>query len=268
VVVVKKGGVKSWQRERGARKLQIREKAMQLKRFIAAVVVMCLASSASANILTENFDQPGGFFGNTGLGTPSVPVVAGWVVTNNSTPGGTRSWFSNNGSSPFTAQSGTGYAAVDVNSTAGQNTISNWLLTPQISFNAGDQISFWTRTASPVDFPDRLQVHLSTSGASTNVGSTPTSLGDFTTQLLDINPNLLASGPNSYPTTWTQFTINIPASGTGRVGFRYFVTNGGPSGTNGNFIGIDTLNVVAVPEPATVGLLGFVGAALAVRRRR
>ena len=241
---------------------------MQVKRFIATVVVFCLAGSASAQILTENFDQPGGFFGATGQGTPSVPVVADWVVKNNSTAGGTRSWHSNGGSSPFTAQSGTGYAAVDVNSTAGQNTISNWLLTPQITFNAGDQISFWTRTASPVDFPDRLQVHLSTSGASTDVGTTENSLGVFTTQLLDINPNLLASGPNSYPTSWTQFTINIPTSGSGRVGFRYFVTNGGPSGTNGNFIGIDTLNIVAVPEPATVGLLGIIAAGLVLRRRR
>ena len=155
------------------------------------------------------------------------------------------------------------------NSTAGQNTISNWLITPQISFLAGDQVSFWTRTATPVDFPDRLQVYLSTAGASTNVGTTPTSLGDFNTLLLDVNPNLVATGAGSYPTTWTQFTINLPTSGSGRVGFRYFVTNGGPSGTNGNFIGIDSLNIVAVPEPASVGLLGLIaGAGLVSRRRR
>ena len=235
---------------------------------VVAAVTVLLSSAASAATLTEDFDQPGGFFGNTGVGNPSVPVVADWSVTNNSTAGGTRSWHSNTGSSPFGPHSGTGYAAVDVNSTAGQNTISNWLLTPQISFKGGDQISFWTRTASPVDFPDRLQVYLSTAGASTNVGNTALSLGDFTTLMLDINPNLGATGFGSYPTTWTQFTINIPVSGTGRVGFRYFVTNGGPSGTNGNFIGIDSLNIVAVPEPASVGLLAIIGAGLVSRRRR
>ena len=98
--------------------------------------------------------------------------------------------------------------------------------------------------------------------------ATALSLGDFTTLMLDINPNLVATGFGSYPTTWTQFTINIPVSGTGRVGFRYFVTNGGPSGTNGNFIGIDSLNIVAVPEPASVGLLAIIGAGLVSRRRR
>jgi hypothetical protein len=110
-------------------------------------------------------------------------------------------------------------------------------------------------------------VYLSTAGASTNVGATATSLGDFTTLLLDINPNLVAVGAGSYPTTWTQFTVNMPTSGSGRVGFRYFVTNGGPSGTNGNFIGIDSLNIVAVPEPASVGLLAIFSAALISRRR-
>jgi hypothetical protein len=59
----------------------------------------------------------------------------------------------------------------------------------------------------------------------------------------------------------------MPTSGSGRVGFRYFVTNGGPSGTNGNFIGIDSLNIVAVPEPASVGLLAIFSAALISRRR-
>jgi hypothetical protein len=235
---------------------------------VAATALALLAGSASAATLTENFDEPGGFFGLTGIGSPSVPVVPGWVVKNNSTPGGTTSWHSNNATSPFGPQAGIGYAAVDVNSTAGQNTISNWMITPQISFNAGDQISFWTRTAAPVDFADRMQVYLSTAGSSTNVGTTETSIGDFTTLMLDINPNLVLSGPGSYPTNWTQFTINIPSSGSGRVGFRYFVTNGGPSGTNGNFIGVDTLNIVAVPEPASVGLLVMIGAGLVSRRRR
>jgi hypothetical protein len=239
---------------------------MRSNLFVAVLVL--LASSASAATLTEDFDQAGGFFGATGIGNASVPVVAGWSVKNNSTPGGTTSWHSNNGSSPFAAHSGSGYAAVEASSTAGSNTISNWLVTPQISFNAGDQISFWTRAASPVDFADRLQVYVSTAGASTNVGTTETSLGDFTTLVKDINPNLLVSGTNSYPTTWTQFTVTIPGTGSGRVGFRYFVTNGGPTGENGNFIGIDSLNIVAVPEPATIGLIGAIAVGLISRRRR
>ncbi|CAN5611122.1 hypothetical protein BH09PLA1_BH09PLA1_12350 [soil metagenome] len=239
---------------------------MRFHVFVAAML-LCSASAGAAT-LTENFDQVGGFFGATGQGTPSVPVVSGWSVKNNSTAGGTRSWHSGSAASQFPPQFGTGFAAVDAFSTAAQNTISNWLITPQISFSSGDQISFWTRTGSPVDFPDRLQVYLSTAGASTNVGATETSLGDFTTLLRDINPNYVQVGAGSYPTTWTQFTLTVPNSGTGRVGFRYFVTNGGPSGTNGNFIGIDSLNIVAVPEPGTLGLLSLIGAGILSRRRR
>ena len=39
-------------------------------------------------------------------------------------------------------------------------------------------------------FADRLELRLSTNGASTNVGTTTTSVGDFTTLLLTVNPLL------------------------------------------------------------------------------
>jgi len=42
---------------------------------------------------------------------------------------------------------------------------------------------------------------------------------------------------------WTQFTVNItgiPVATQGRLAFRYFVENGGPTGANSNYIGIDT----------------------------
>src|SRR5206468_929520 len=40
------------------------------------------------------------------------------------------------------------------------------------------------------------------------------------------------------------FTINLPVSASGRLGFRYFVENGGPFGANSDFLGIDTMAVV------------------------
>jgi hypothetical protein len=249
---------------------------MQLRRAASAaaaalmLVVGVGTTTARAAILSENFDEPGGFFGNTGIAPnlPSVPVVPGWSVQNRSTTTGTHSWFSGSASSPnFGPQAGTGYAAVDVNSTTGQATISNWLISPVISFNAGDRVSFFTRTATPVEFPDRLQLRLSTNGSSTNVGSSDTSFGDFSTTMLEINPNQTFSG---YPTAWTEVTATFPSSGTGRIAFRYFLTNGGPAGDNGFYVGIDSLNVIAVPEPAsviTLSGLACVGA-LAARRRR
>ncbi|HEY0977471.1 MAG TPA: putative Ig domain-containing protein, partial [Flavobacteriales bacterium] len=91
----------------------------------------------------------------------------------------------------------------------------------------------------------RLEVRLSTNGASTNVGSSATATGDFTTLLLSINPTLVT---NVYPQVWTQYTITLsglPAPTSGRMAFRYFVTNGGPVGSNSDYIGID--NVVYTP---------------------
>jgi subtilisin-like proprotein convertase family protein len=36
-----------------------------------------------------------------------------------------------------------------------------------------------------------------------------------------------------------QFTVNVPAGVSGRIAFRYFVENGGPSGFHSDYIGID-----------------------------
>jgi MYXO-CTERM domain-containing protein len=234
---------------------------------IAAAAALITGSAARAAILTENFDEAGGFFGNTGQpgNVPAVPVVAGWSVKNNSSPLGTQSWQSGSNLSVFPPQAGTGFALVNSNSTTDENTISNWLITPVISFNSGDLVQFFTRTLAPVNFPDRLQVRLSTNGNSTDVGTTATTVGDFTTLLLDINPNLTTNG---YPTAWTLESINLPTSGTGRLAFRYFVPQGGPAGANSNLIGIDTLNVTAVPEPVGGVALLALGGAWLLRRRR
>jgi len=233
----------------------------------ATALALITGSATQAAILTENYDQAGGFFGSTGAvgNLPSVPVVAGWSVKNNSSPLGTQSWQSGSNASPFPPQAGMGFALVNANSTTDENTISNWLLTPVISFNAGDLVQFFTRTFSPVQFPDRLQVRLSTNGNSTDVGTTATTVGDFTSLLLDINPNLTTNG---YPTSWTLESINLPTGGTGRLAFRYFVPQGGPSGTNSNVIGIDSLNVTAVPEPVSGMALLAMGGTWLLRRRQ
>ncbi len=114
-------------------------------------------------------------------------------------------------------------------------------MTPEIALADGDTISFWTSTAAGSIWPDRLEMRLSTAGASTNVGTLATDVGDFTTLLLSVNPTLVAGG---YPETWTQYTATlsgIPGGATGRIAWRYFVTDGGPSGNNSNYIGIDTV---------------------------
>ncbi|MBL8067851.1 MAG: choice-of-anchor J domain-containing protein [Armatimonadetes bacterium] len=194
---------------------------------------------------------------------------SGWVQSNQSTPLGTTNWFQGN-TTVFNAFSGApaGYIGTNFNNTTGANTISNWLVTPTVTLDNGATFSFYTRTVSSPAFPDRLQVRMSTNGASSNTGVLPTDLGDFTTLLLDINPTYTTAG---YPNNWTQFTVNISGLGsatTGRLAFRYFVENGGPSGANSDYIGIDKASYTdAVPEPATMAILGL-GAAAALRRKR
>ena len=177
---------------------------------------------------------------NEGFEDITTLPAAGWSQQNLSTPAGTNpNWTQGNATSPFAPFAGAGFVFANFNSVAGNNTISNWLFAPNRTFENGDVITFYTRTVDPATYADRLQVRFSGNGASTNAGSTNTSVGDFTTLLLDINPTLTASG---YPTTWTQYTITISGlSGptSGRIAFRYFVTSGGPSGNNSDFIGID-----------------------------
>ena len=128
--------------------------------------------------------------------------------------------------------------------------ISNWLLTPPLTLRNGAVMTFYTRTVDVPQFPDRLEVRMSTNGASTNVGTAAFDVGDFTTLLLEINPGQTTSG---YPTVWTQFTVTVSGLGsptTGRLAFRYFVVNGGPHFANADYIGLDTvLFVCATPTP-------------------
>lgn len=238
---------------------------MKMPRFmwiVAAVAVLTAANPASAQIV-EGFDDI------------SLLPGAGWSFQNLSTaPLGNAQPFQGN-DTVFPSQSGAAnsYAGFNFQATAGtvgNETLSAWMLTPQIPLDNGTQISFFTRTTTGNPFPDRLQVRMSTAGASTNVGATDTSVGDFVDLLLDINP-LLQVGPTFYPETFTQFNLTVSGLGgpaSGRIAFRYFVTDGGPNGANSNYIGVDTLAITAVPEPASLTLVGLAGAGIVWRRCR
>lgn len=177
---------------------------------------------------------------NESFNTVSTLTAGGWNIQNLSTTIGTTTWMQGS-TTVCTAYEGadTAFAACNFNSTTGANTISNWLITPMLNITNGDVLTFWSRTVPTPSFPDRLQVRMSTNGASTNVGANATSVGDFTTLLLDINPTLTTAG---YPNVWTLYTITISGvtgTVTGKIAFRYFVTNGGPSGANSDYICLD-----------------------------
>lgn len=188
----------------------------------------------------------------------------GWFQKYNSMPVGSNPvWFQGTPTTatpspgPFNAQSGPAdsYIAANFNGVSGgTGTISNWLVTPNRTLRNGDVFTFYTRTvavpAGGTEYPDRLEVRLSKNGASTNVGVSATDVGDFSTLLLSINPGLAR---NVYPQVWTQYTITIsglPAPTSGRIAFRYFVTAAGPTGTNSDYIGIDTVTYTPYVCPA------------------
>jgi hypothetical protein len=250
-------------------------------RFITILaLVSCAAMFSAVSVswaadFSENFDEPGGFFEGGTNNIPSNPP-GDWYVVNNSSPAGTTSWTNGPaqiGSGTFTAQSGSGFAEVGAGSGSGTATLSNWLITPELSFTAGDVISFYTRTVSNPQYADRLQLAFSDSGASTDVGTTATSVGVFTDTLLDINPSYQLTGQGSFPTTWTQYTVTCPETADCRLAFRYFVEDGGPLGDNSDVIGVDTVSVtpatVSAPEPTSAGCTVMAGlfCAIAVRRK-
>ncbi|MDO9073943.1 MAG: choice-of-anchor J domain-containing protein [Rubrivivax sp.] len=232
---------------------------MPASRFLGALApatlalgLMAAGASATAASLTEGFD---------------VVVPAGWATKNNSTTVGTTGWFQGN-VTVFTAHEGAtnSYAGANFNNTTGAGTISNWLISPTLSFSNGDVVSFWTRTVNVPAFPDRVELRFSNVGG-IDVGTAPTDVGTFAL-LLSVNPDLTTSG---YPNTWTQYTSTITGLAgptNGAIAFRYFVTSGGPSGDNSDYIGIDSLTITAVPEPATYLLMALGVGGLLLRRSR
>jgi hypothetical protein len=216
---------------------------------------VAVGAAHSSNLLSEGFDDI------------TTLAGAGWVQTNNSSPVGSTGWFQGN-PGVFAAQSGAdeAYVAANFNNADFGGNISNWLLTPVLTLNNGDSISFYTRTDAAA-FLDGLEVRLSTNGTSSDVGATDTSWGDFGTLLLTIDTPPKGSG---YPEDWTPFTVmlsGLSGAVSGRFGFRYFVTD---TSVNGDYIGIDTVsvNTASVPEPSTLLLLGTGIISLAGLRRR
>ena len=193
-------------------------------------------------------------------GTTADLATAGWVTTNQSTPATATLW-----SIPTTAPtttfaggaqggSATSFALVNFTSVGvltatgatGSGPISNWLITPVITVQNGDVVSFYTRIGrnGVALYADRLQLRMSTNGGFTaNPSTGATDLGDFTNLLIDVNPSLNLT---DYPVTWTQesYTVTgLTGSTDVKFAFRYFVNDGGQDGLQSDIIGIDTFSV-------------------------
>lgn len=169
----------------------------------------------------------------------------GWDTLNLSgpTPGVVKAWFpSSQFTTPPPAKQGISFYGANYEAEGNNGTISSWLFTPVRTLNNGDIFQFYTLTLGSGTYPDRLEIRMSTNGASINAGGTPASTGDFSTLLGVVNPSLTSTG---YPGTWAKFVYTLsglPGGGlSGRMAFRYFVTNGGVNGSNGDAIGLDSV---------------------------
>lgn len=216
--------------------------------------------------------------------TVANALVRGWVTLNNSNPKGPGIWTQDGGPvkifEPFSPKgANAGFIAADYLSTSGMNeVISNWLISPVITFQNGDKISFYTRAqlapnvfaaGDSTDYGNNLEFCINRKNQGTAVGTAhdpnspqfnkDTDRGDFEL-LLSINPPVYNSAqqfwdyrwahtleslfdPRAYPANWTRFEVTLSGfkqPTNGRFAFRYYTLDGGSNG-NATAVGIDAV---------------------------
>ncbi len=203
------------------------------KRLLLGLAGLALASSAMADTLySQGFDN---------LST------SGWLLTNNSTPVG-QSWFQGTPEN-LAAHSGdtSSYVAANfLSATNGTGAISNWLISPEISFGGNAaSVSFFASAAPDLGYVDTINVYFSSGSGSSTGGFSL--IGTLTAPI---------GG-------WTSFSFATPAAASGRIAFEYVATF-----DTGNYAAIDDVSVSAVPEPTSMLMLAAGLAGIACVRRR
>lgn len=203
------------------------------KKCILALASLTLAAGAQADTYTQGFDDL---------------ASSGWLLSNISAPVG-GNWFQG-APEIFAAQAGaeSSYVAANyLSALNGSGSISNWLISPELTLGGASSLSFYARTDDLAGFADTLKVYF-------NAGSDATA-ASFTNLLSMVT---LSTG------AWTQYTIALPNAATGRIAFEYAVS----SADMANMAAIDSVSVTAVPEPASFALMGLGVAGLVFLRRR
>ena len=152
--------------------------------------------------------------------------------------GVTATWYQGS-TAVFNAYNGpaTGYVAANYNVVTGANNIDSWLVLPRVAGGtlAGDSLYFYCRSNTGSTYPDSVRVMYSTNDSIPE--GTWVELGRFKTNTT---------------TGWERKGFRAPtASVNGRFAIRYCVANGGPSGTNSDYMGIDALTIERSGAPVT-----------------
>jgi len=139
-------------------------------------------------------------------------------------------WFQPDGT-VFPAYNGaiSEYVAANYNVVTATNNIDSWLVTPALNVASGDKISFYARSVTSSTWVDSIRVMYSAAGDSTPEGLTWVELGRFQASVAG---------------TWDYINYAVTTTGaTARFAIRYAVIDGGPNGSNSNFIGVDQLDI-------------------------
>ena len=201
---------------------------------LVSALAFASATHAATTLLTEGFDND----------TPTL-AGKGWVITNLSSPVGSTTWFEPGEGAQVPVYQGSSYMAANWLSSGDGGTVDNWLISPTFSTANSGYVTFYLTGANEAGFVDTLKFGFSG-------GSSTTS--DFTM-------GSLVTAPEG----WTAYTFAYAAAGAGSVG-RFAIEYTGDSATL-DYVGVDSLSINAVPEPATWAMFALGAAALVARRR-
>jgi hypothetical protein len=122
-----------------------------------------------------------------------------------------------------------GYVASDYACAVQNNVIDNWLVLPALNVAPGDTFSFYIRAAADTFFVDSVKVMYNAAG-----DSVPGALTWIELDYFFVNEN-----------NWERRTYTAPVgSNIARWAIRYYIEDGGPWGSNSDYIGIDQIDVI------------------------
>jgi len=206
-------------------------------------------TSVSTGPVTVNMEQPGPFTDNPpvytddfdGANDTNALKARGYKPYYRGTgpQGLTATWFQGN-SSVFPAFNGppTGYVAANYNVVTGTNNIDSWLVFPRIvgGLLSGDSLYFRSRSPTGSIYPDSIRVMYSANDSVPE--GTWTELGRFKVNTAGM---------------WELRGFRAPTTSVnGRFAIRYAVVNGGPTGNNSDYIGIDAAVIIRTAQPPPV----------------